>query len=138
MIEILIALLLMGAPAPAPESPFGKWKTIDAKTGKARSEVEVYEQGGKLFGKITSIPELTGRSGTPKVCTTCTDADKDKPIVGLVILKDLVLSGDRYQGGTITDPEDGTMYKAEVWTEEGTLKVRRSFGKFSRTQTWRK
>ena len=46
--------------------------------------------------------------------TECKGADEDKPIVGLMILKDLSPSKDRYKGGTILDPEDGKVYKAEV------------------------
>ena len=55
-----------------------------------------------------------------------------------MILKDLSASGDRYKGGTIMDPEDGKIYKAEVWTEDGKLKMRGYLGPFYRTQTWLK
>jgi uncharacterized protein (DUF2147 family) len=58
--------------------------------------------------------------------------------VGLVILKDLSPSGDRYKGGTITDPQDGKVYKSELWVEDGKLKVRGYLGPFYRTQTWLK
>jgi uncharacterized protein (DUF2147 family) len=34
------------------------------------------------------------------------------------------------------DPEDGKVYKAEIWREAGTLKVRGYLGMFYRTQTW--
>jgi uncharacterized protein (DUF2147 family) len=44
--------------------------------------------------------------------------------VGLVILKDLSPGRDRDKGGTITDREDGKMYKSELWVEGGKLKVR--------------
>ena len=118
----------------AAESPVGKWNTVDEKSGKVRSEVEVYEQGGKLFGKITALTEPNDKQGKPKTCTACTGADKDKPIVGLVIVRDLALSGDRYKGG----PEDGKVYKAELWVEDGKLKVRGYLGFFFKTQTWLK
>jgi uncharacterized protein (DUF2147 family) len=109
---------------------------VDEKTGKTRSVVEVYEQGGKLFGRIASIPEPLDKDGRPKVCTKCVGADKDKPIIGLVIIKDLAPDGERYKGGTILDPEDGKVYKAQVWVEDGALKVRGYVGIFFRTQTW--
>ena len=136
----LVLAMLLGTPAlaSAAESPVGPWKTVDEKSGKARSEVELYEQGGKLFGKITGLAEPNDQQGKPKICTKCTGADKDQPIVGLVIIKDLSLSGDRYKGGTITDPEDGKVYKAEVWIEDGKLKVRGYVGLFYKTQTWLK
>ena len=120
----------------AAESPVGMWKTVDDKTGTIKSEVEIYEQGGKLFGKIVGLTEPNDKQGKPMTCTHCTGADKDKPIVGLVIIRDLAPSGERYKGGTILDPEDGKVYKAEIWVEDGKLKVRGYLGFFYKTQTW--
>ena len=34
------------------------------------------------------------------------------------------------------DPEDGKVYRAELWAEGGALKVRGYLGPFYRTQTW--
>ena len=124
--------------AVAAESVAGKWNTVDDKSGKVESEVQLYEEGGKLFGKIVGLSEPNDDKGKPKTCTKCTGADKDKPIVGLVIVKDLSASGDRYKGGTILDPADGKIYKAEVWLEDGKLKVRGYLGVFYKTQTWLK
>jgi len=130
------SVLLVASVARALESPVGKWKTVDEKTGKVVSDVEIYQQGGKLFGKITGLAEPNDAQGKPKVCVKCTGSDKDKPIVGLVIIKDLTASGDRYKNGTIMDPEDGKVYKAELWTEAAKLKVRGYLGPFYKTQTW--
>ena len=138
VIAVLVNALVRVAPGLAADSPVGKWNTVDEKTGKVVSEVELYDQGGKLFGKITGLTEPNDAQGKPKICSKCQGADKDKPIVGLVILKDLSASGDRYKGGTIVDPEDGKTYKAEVWPEDGKLKVRGYLGIFYRTQTWQK
>jgi uncharacterized protein (DUF2147 family) len=122
----------------AADSLVGKWNTVDDKSGKVISEVQLYEEGGKLFGKIVGLTEPNDDKGKPKTCTKCTGVDKDKPIVGLVIVKDLSLSGARYKGGTILDPEDGKIYKAEVWVEDGKLKVRGYVGPIYKTQTWLK
>jgi len=135
---LVLAAVLGGGIALAADSPVGKWQTVDDKTGKVESTVDVYEQGGKVFGKITSLTEPNDAQGKPKVCTKCTGADKDKPIVGLVIVKNLALSGDRYKGGTILDPADGKVYKAEMWVEDGKLKVRGYLGIVYKTQTWLK
>ena len=122
----------------AAESLVGKWNTVDDKSGKVESEVQLYEEGGKLFGKIVGLTEPNDDKGKPKTCTKCTGADKDKPIIGLVIVKDLSASGDRYKGGTILDPEDGKIYKAELWVEDGKLKVRGYLGLLYKTRTWLK
>ena len=122
--------------AAAAESPVGKWKTLDEKSGKVVSEIEISEQGGKLVGQITGLTEPNDKAGKPKTCTACKGEDKDKPIVGLVVVKDLTPDGGRYKNGTILDPEDGKVYKAELWFEDGKLKVRGYLGPFYKTQTW--
>src|SRR5262245_14683615 len=132
----MMAVLFWSVSALGADAPVGRWKTVDEKTGKVESEVEVYQEGGKLYGKIVSLAEPNDAGGQPKRCTKCTGEDKDKPIVGLVIIKGLSASGDRYKDGTITDPADGKVYKAEVWTEGGKLKVRGYLGMFYKTQTW--
>ena len=38
--------------------------------------------------------------------------------------------------GKVMDPEDGKVYKAELWTEAAKLKVRGYLGPFYKTQTW--
>jgi len=135
---VILTVLLVPPPVPAAESPVGKWQTVDRKTGKVVSTVEVYEQGGKLFGKILALTEPNDRQGKARICTVCTGADKDKPIVGLVILRDLSPRGDHYKGGTVLDPEDGKIYPAEIWVEDGALKMRGYLGILYRTQTWPK
>ena len=122
----------------AADAPLGNWNTVDDKTGKVKSEVQIYDQGGKIYGKIVGLPEPNDDRGKPKVCTKCQGADKDKPIVGLIIIKDLVADGGRYKGGTIMDPEDGKVYRAEIWPEGAELKVRGYLGPFYKTQTWTK
>jgi uncharacterized protein (DUF2147 family) len=133
---LALTTMLVATPAAALDPIVGKWKTVDDKTGKVMSEVEIYEQSGKVFGKITSLTEPNDAQGKPKTCTACTGSDKNQPIVGLVIIKDLSASGDRYKGGTIIDPDDGKVYRAEVWNETGKLKVRGYSGPFYKTQTW--
>jgi uncharacterized protein (DUF2147 family) len=132
------AIIVGASPAVAADSPVGRWNTVDEKSGKVVSEVEVYDEGGKIFGKIVRLTEPTDAQGKPKTCTKCQGTDKDKPIVGLVILKDLSAGADRYKGGTITDPADGKIYKSELWREGDSLKVRGYLGVFYRTQTWLK
>src|SRR5262245_17509331 len=102
-VAIAVTALLGLGSALAADSPVGKWKTVDEKSGKVVSEVQIYDQGGKLFGKIVGLAEPNDAQGQPKTCTKCQGADKNQPIVGLVIIKDLAPSGDRYKNGTILD-----------------------------------
>jgi len=133
---VMLSLGLAARGAGAADAPVGQWKTVDEKSGAVQSVVEIYDQGGKLFGKIASLTKPADEQGKPKLCTQCTAADKDKPIVGLIIIKDLGADGGHWKGGTILDPDDGKVYNAELWVEDGKLKVRGYLGFFYRTQTW--
>ncbi|MFK8055737.1 MAG: hypothetical protein AB8F78_06415 [Saprospiraceae bacterium] len=35
------------------QSAIGTWITVDDNSGEDRSQIEVYENGGKLFGKVS-------------------------------------------------------------------------------------
>lgn len=57
-------------------------------------------------------------------------ADKDKPIIGLVIIKGLSPDGDKYAGGAIMYPKNGSIYKCKMEAIDGgeKLKVRGFMG----------
>jgi len=131
----VLIVLLSTCPLLAAQSPVGKWKTVDENSGKVTSDIDIYDQSGVLFGKIVALMDPNDKHGKPKICIACPGADKDKPVVGLVVLKDFKQSGDRYKG-TIMDPQDGKIYTAEIWVEDGNLKVRGYVGFFFQTRTW--
>jgi uncharacterized protein (DUF2147 family) len=120
-------------------SPVGVWRTFDAGTNRPGAEVEIYATGDKLSGKILRSlrPEEQGRID---LCVKCPDERKDKPMIGLEIIRDLPLSGrdSVWEGGNILDPDNGKTYKLRVeLIEEGKqLKVRGYIGPFFRTQVW--
>mgnify|MGYP003575825686 CR=1 FL=1 len=52
----VLAIGILGADLVlAAESPVGKWNTVDEKSGKVTSQVEIYEQTGKVFGKVVAL-----------------------------------------------------------------------------------
>jgi uncharacterized protein (DUF2147 family) len=118
-------------------SPIGEWKTFDDKTGNARAIVRIYEQDGRLFGKIerSLMPGAERR-----VCAVCTDDRKDQPMLGLVIIRNMKRIEDGYAGGDILDPDTGSVYRCKFHLEENGAKlVLRGFIGISilgRTQTW--
>ncbi len=118
------------------QSVLGKWKTIDDETGKAKSIVEIYEKSGLIYGKITDIIDVDKKKS---LCTACTGEEKNKPIIGLIIIKGLKKDGKEYNSGKILDPVTGKKYKCFI-TLEGNdkLNVRGYIGVslFGRTQTW--
>ena len=112
----------------------GKWKTIDDETGKPKSIVEIFKKtDGKYYGKITQLlikPENNN-------CVKCKDDRKNKPLIGLEIIRGLSKDGDEFGGGTITNPKDGKSYKTEIERDGNTLKVKALImGIAVKTQTW--
>jgi uncharacterized protein (DUF2147 family) len=117
----------------------GKWSTIDDNTGEQKSVVDIFERGGKWYGKVVKVIVKAGEDPDP-VCDKCPEDDfrYNKKIIGMEILKDLEKSGKEYENGHILDPEIGKIYKCKLWVENGELKVRGFWGPFYRTQTWKK
>ena len=110
----------------------GKWRTIDDETGQPKSVVEIYQKGGKYYGRVVDLlmkPDDT-------VCEKCTGPLKGKRIVGMDVITGMVKNGDVYEGGQILDPAKGKTYDCKLWLEGDTLKVRGYLGFFYRTQTW--
>ena len=113
-----------------------KWKTIDDKTGKEKSIVEIYENDGKIYGKIVEIFDKSKRNLS---CNQCQGEDYNKPILGLVIIKNMEKIGaNTYKEGTITNPEDGRIYACRLKLEDNPnrLQVRGYIALFYQTQYW--
>ena len=116
----------------------GTWITQDDETGRQKSEVLIYKENGKLYGKITKLllPEDNG-----KKCVNCKGKNKDQPIEGMVIIKDLTLEDDTWEDGTILDPKSGKVYDCYIgFQDSNTLKVRGflGFSLLGRTQIWKR
>lgn len=116
----------------------GHWKTIDDETGQTKSIVELYDNNGKIYGKIIKLllPEDQG-----KLCDKCTGNDYNQPLEGLVIVKDMSKdkNNNTYKDGTIFDPKKGKEYKCKMWIDKdtpNTLNVRGYIAFFYRTQNW--
>jgi uncharacterized protein (DUF2147 family) len=116
----------------------GKWKTIDDETGKPKSIMEIYEKSGLIYGKVIEILEVENKK---RLCTNCTGEDKNKPVLGLVVIKGLNKDGAEYNSGQILDPKNGKLYKCFITLEgKDKLKVRGYIGVslFGRTQIWQR
>lgn len=128
----LTLLLLIGIGAQA-QSITGRWTTVDDNSGKPRSVVEISERNGKVYGHIVDVFNEKERAA---VCELCPAERRNKPIVGLEIIRDMARSGKEWTKGTILDPETGKVYDCKIWLEGGDLKVRGYVAFFFRTQTW--
>ena len=122
-------------------SPAGLWKTIDDGTKQEKSLVRIVESGGVFTGRVEKI--LDPEAPKDAVCKDCTDERKDKPIVGMTIIRNMKPNADDkalFDGGDILDPKDGKIYKSRMKLVEGGAKldVRGYIGvpMLGRTQTW--
>jgi uncharacterized protein (DUF2147 family) len=137
----IFTVLLAGLalPAFASATPEGRWRTVDDKTHKEKSIVEITEVNGELQGKVVKLLDRGDKPANP-TCEKCEGDRKGKPIVGMTILWGLKQDGDEWSGGEILDPETGETYDAKLALEdEGQkLEVRGFLGisLLGRSQTW--
>lgn len=136
------AILVAGgmSAAWAQMTPVGTWRSVDDKTGEAKSEIQITDNAGVLGGQVTKL--LRKGADPAAVCTECKDGLKDKPVVGLPIITGAKKAEgkDVWEGGKILDPESGKSYTLRMTPiEDGKkLEVRGSIGPFGRTQTWQR
>ena len=134
---MLILLALCGPALAQTPDPTGLWRTFSDKTGEETGLVRVFEAGNALYGRIEAITD-PARAGLS--CAKCEGDRKDKPLLGLDIIRGLHRDGDVWDGGTIIDPETGSIYRASLRLEEGGRKlvVRGYLGisLLGRSQTW--
>ena len=135
---LMTVLGLMAIPALAQNTPVGLWRGFDEKTGDPKVEIRIAEAGGVLNGKVEK--RLSPGVKPDDVCTECPDDRKDKPRLGLEIIRGAKKSpdGDVWEGGKILDPDNGKSYSLKMTPIEGgkKMEVRGSIGPFGRTQTW--
>ncbi len=138
-----LTTLLVGSSAFAAElkaSPIGYWKTIDDRTGKPKSIVQVWKnQDQVLMGKVIKIfPDIA--SHQTKLCAACKGDQHNQPIVGMVIISGLKSTDAQWGSGRILDPENGKSYKCTVRLTENGKKLNVhgyiGFPLFGRSQTW--
>jgi uncharacterized protein (DUF2147 family) len=134
-LKFLLVLLLI-CQISFSQTIFGRWITVDDETGNKKGIVEIFEENGKVYGKIIEILEPEHRK---RKCNKCEGVNKDKPILGLTIIKGLTKKGDTYDGGEITDPKNGKTYRCKITLDgKDKLIVRGYLGisLFGRSQVW--
>ncbi|MDR0547727.1 MAG: DUF2147 domain-containing protein [Dysgonamonadaceae bacterium] len=115
----------------------GEWKTVDDKTGEIRAVVQIYKGADNLYhGKIIKMFKYADA-----VCEKCEGADKDKPVLGMIIIRAMKADGDVLKDGYLLDPESGKKYYGTISfdAKTGKLKLRGSLDKrgwIGRNQYW--
>ncbi len=138
MKSLILAVALLSAHlifAQSADDIVGVWTTEGGK-----SHVKIVDRGGKYYGEIIWLKEPTDEAGKTKVDKeNPNEALRNRPIVGLEILKGFVFDEDEWEDGTIYDPEKGETYSCEItMPHKNALDVRGYIGisLIGRTTTW--
>ncbi len=149
IIFFTLATALFSTPcihAASADDILGVWLTPESDNGNA--QIQIYKEDGKYVGKIIWLekPLYTkdnldgGEEGTPLLDTRNPDVSKQsRPLLGLKMLQGFTFRKNRWQGGTIYDPESGKSYKCKITLKsDGRLKVRGFIGvaMLGRTSIW--
>ncbi|MDR1876271.1 MAG: DUF2147 domain-containing protein [Flavobacteriaceae bacterium] len=113
----------------------GKWKNIDDETGKPKAIIEIYQKNDLYYGRILELLIKPANAN----CVKCTDDRKNKPLIGLEMLRGMKLDGKELTDGVILDPSKGKEYKCTISFENADkLKVRGYVGisLIGRNQYW--
>jgi uncharacterized protein (DUF2147 family) len=130
----------------------GYWLSTDEKTGLDTAGWQIYQEGGQLYGKILFITAYPQDVKAER----CKDSYRGFPLPGKVSQMPVVgtawifglsryRSGE-WRGGTIINPEDGSMYGCRIIFrpadggryKEDVLEVRGTIGPLGRSQYWRR
>ena len=118
------------------DSPVGRWQTYDEHTHAPRGIIRIFEQDGKIFGRIE-------RDGDHSLCHACVDERKDQPLNGLIIIRNMrrgLTDLRAWEGGDVLDPETGKIYRLKMHLDGGgsNLVVHGYIGVslIGRSQTW--
>jgi len=146
VLTVLMVLVVLPAVADEGDRLLGFWMTDPEDEGGA-AKVEIVKKDGLYSGKIIWLAEpVYGEDEDPqwrgkaKVDRENPDENlKKQPVIGLQIVEGFHYAGkDRWEGGTIYDPNNGKTYRCWMKLKGDTLKVRGyiGFSLLGRTTYW--
>lgn len=103
----------------------GKWLNPSGE-----GQIEIYKRGDKFFGKLAWIKEPNDANGKPKTDEkNPTESLKNRPVLGLEILKNFIFDDGKWIDGTIYDPKSGKTYSCKLTLKDANqLSVRGFIG----------
>ena len=110
----LILMFISTSLLAADQWPIGKWNMLDDFTEMPEAIIQISAtKGGGFEGKIIEV--FPSPDDDPvDVCKPCVGSDKNKPIIGLVVFKQLKLNAKKELVGKVLDPDSGKIYKCEL------------------------
>ncbi|MDR0444555.1 MAG: DUF2147 domain-containing protein [Treponema sp.] len=150
---LLIVFLVTAGFSFAADPVEGFWLSIDEKSNKVTAGWHIYQEGGKLYGKVLS--STLDKPGV--IASKCKDSYPGFPVAGKISTMPVVgtpwifgLSADKpgeWSGGNVVNPEDGKIYKCKIIFRAAdgkkfsadTLEMRGEIGLgIGRSQFWQK
>jgi hypothetical protein len=111
---VFLALAAGGSSVSAEMTPVGLWQSVDQETKQPNGWFLITDHGGIYDGIIAKMFLEPGQDPNV-VCSRCKDDRRNKPWLGLQIIRGMHPDGNStYEGGTILDPRDGNVYDAEM------------------------
>jgi uncharacterized protein (DUF2147 family) len=118
----------------------GLWQQVN-DAGQVEGWFLIFDHNGTYEGVIARMFQKPGEDPNA-VCVRCVDDRKDKPWLGLPLIRGMKQQGLNYEGGNILDPRDGTVYRAlmRLSPDGQTLTVRGFLGiaLLGQDQTWKR
>ena len=148
-----ICALTLSALAFAADPAEGFWISVDEKSGKETAGWQVYEENGRLYGKILSAAGVSADAKADKAkgksyknFMNGTDIGSLN-VIGTTWIWDLRRDEPgEWEDGYIIDPNDGKRYRCEIEFhradgkkyKEDTLEMEGKVGPIGRSQYWKK
>jgi len=107
----LLSLFGAGGARSVELTAVGLWQATDPETGQPNGWFLFRDHDGVFDGMIVRMYLKPGES--PNItCDKCKDDRRDKPWLGLDIVRGMKRDGLTYKDGTILDPRNGNVYNA--------------------------
>ena len=108
-----------------PDEILGIWAN-----GSGKGHIQIYKQDNKYYGKIIWLKQPHDEAGKPKIDKKNPDKNlQDRPLMGMVMLRDFKYEGEEWAGGKIYNPSDGKEYKCFMkLKDQKTLAIRGYMG----------
>lgn len=108
-----------------PDEILGVWAN-----GSGKGHIQIYKQDNKYYGKIIWLKQPHDETGKPKIDKHNPDKSlQNRPLMGLIMLRDFKFENDEWTGGKIYNPDDGKEYKCYMkLKDQKTLSIRGYIG----------
>jgi uncharacterized protein (DUF2147 family) len=135
LLGVYLCMCFLASAGPNPDDIVGLWLNSNGQ-----GQIQVYKEGNKYFGKLVWLKEPNGPKGNPKLDANNPDpAQKTKPLLGAIVLRNFVYDDGEWNRGRIYDPQNGKDYKCYMKLKNAnTLSVRGyiGFSLLGRTEVW--